>query len=148
MRARPTALTDSRFLYVAILPLGFVLGAVLALWGYAAPVALLTSTFGGLVQLTEEQRRRKANRIRQALLNANIGIRQAARIMEWDPADFERALSGERKLDAWRLEMLPIEYEREYNVLALTDSGLPERFAKFLQMAPALPFIQSQKESA
>lgn len=132
----------------AVVALGLALGYLLALLGYAVPVAISTAVVLGVVQLTEEQRRAVSARIRQALLNCNIGIRQAARIMEMDPTDFERALSGERKLDVWRLEMLPREFQREYNVLALTDSGLPERFAKFLQIAPALPFIQTEKRSA
>lgn len=149
MRARPPAVAFSASFFAVVIVLGLVLGAWLAVLGFGVPVAISTLIVLGVVQLTEEQRRAKANRIRQALLNCNIGIRQAARIMEYSShADFERALSGERKLDVWRLAMLGIEFEREYNVLALADSGLPERFQKFLEMAPALPFIPSDKRSA
>jgi hypothetical protein len=142
---RPTTWTVSRGFYLAVIPLGFILGVWLSLLGYGIPVVVSAMFTLGLVQLSDDQRRVVSARIRQALLNSGIGIRQAARIMEMDPTDFERALSGERKLDVWRLEMLPREFQREYNVLALADSGLPERFAKFLQMAPALPFISEKR---
>jgi hypothetical protein len=149
MSHRPTSWTDFSPAFVAIvITLGLVLGMELGILGYGVPAMFITLAAAGLVQLTDDQRRRKAARIRQALLNSNIGIRQAARIMEMDPTEFERALSGERKLDVWRLEMLPIEFHRECNVLELADSGLPERLAKFLQMAPALPFINSDQRSA
>ena len=149
MRTRPTTWTDfSPGFYVLVIPLGLVLGIQLGILGYGVPAMFVTLAASGLVQLTDDQRRLVANRIRRALLNSNIGIRQAARIMEMDPTDFERALSGDRKLDAWRLEMLPLEYHREYNVLALADSGLPERIAKFIQMAPALSFTPTDKRSA
>lgn len=149
MAHRPTTWADfSPVFFVLVIVLGLMLGVELGILGYGIPAMFVTLAGAGLVQLTDEQRRRTAARIRQALLSANIGIRQAARIMEMDPTDFERALNGDRKLDTWRLEMLPLEYQREYAVLLLADTGLPERINRLLQMVPALSFIQSEKRSA
>lgn len=145
----PTVALFSWAFFAVLIPLGFVLGMWLALLGHAVPVAFAALLILGLVQLTEEQRHRVATRIRTALQNSGLGFCQASRIMEYTShSDFERALSGDRKLDEWRLEMLPVEFHREYAVLLLTDVGLPERISKFLEMVPALSFIQSDKRSA
>jgi hypothetical protein len=143
VRARPTTLTVSPLFAVIVLTLGFVLGTVLALWGYGVPVAGFALTLTGLVQLSEDERRRSADRIREALRLADIGIRQAARIMEMDPADFERALTGERKLDLWRLEMLPASYWQEFWPLLARDKGNPASFRTFAQILPVFGLKES-----
>lgn len=98
----------------------------------------LTLIILGLVLLTDDQRRTAANRIREALRLADLGIRKAALHMELDPSDFERALSGERKLDLWRLEMLPDAFHQHFHLLGLRDRGLPDTAMAALKIAPAL----------
>lgn len=80
----------------------------------------------GLVVLSDEDRRAAANRIREALRLADIGLRKAALYMNLDHADLQRALSGERKLDFWRLQMLPRIFHQHLNILTLRDIGLPD----------------------
>lgn len=92
----------------------------------------------GLVALSDDQRRTAAQRIREALRLADIAITKAARWMALDPSDLERGLSGARKLDVWRLEMLPDEFHRHYHLLGLRDRGLPETAKVALKITPAL----------
>jgi hypothetical protein len=117
MRARPITLT------VALLWTLLVVATTAALMHVPIGVSCLTLSLSvtGLVALSDDQRRAKADRIREALSILRIPITTAARqYMQMDPADLERGLSGDRKLDAWRLEMLGPEFQR---VLDLAGSG-------------------------
>lgn len=92
----------------------------------------------GLVALSDEQRRTATARIREALRLADIAITKAALWMALDRSDLERGLSGERKLDAWRLEMLPDVYHQHHALLELRDRGLPEYAKTAVKISPAL----------
>jgi len=114
-----------------------------ALKGYATPQLALS--FVGVIlaaatqHLTEELRRAKALRIREALRYSDIGISKAAGYLyrdgetaeAWERArrrapDLEKALNGERVLDLWRLERLPLVFHQHYALLELRDRGLPD----------------------
>ncbi len=98
--------------------------------------ALTTATVvvAGLVQLAEQQRHTTEQRIREALRLSDLSITKAALHMNLDPSDFEKGLRGERKLDLWRLEMLPEEFSKHYATLTLIDKGVPTYFRKALKM--------------
>ncbi len=127
--ARPTVLAVA---------LGLAVGAWSAQHGLAGPVAALAFIALGVVQLSEQQRQHSAAMIREALRRADIGIRKAALYMDMDPSDFERALTGVRKLDWWRLEMLPRAFWVELWPLIAEDKGVPAIFRTFLRILPAL----------
>lgn len=124
---------------------GFFLGVHLAMWGYAAPTAVTVAILLGAVELSEALRERGEWRIREALRRADIGICTAADYVGMDPSDFEKALRRKdgRKLDLWRLEMLPQQFWREYWPLIAQDKGVPALFHTFVQVLPII-----QKESA
>lgn len=92
----------------------------------------------GLVALSDEQRRTATARIREALRLADIAITKAALWMALDRSDLERGLSGQQKLDYWRLEMLPEEFHRHFYLLGLRDRGLPEYAKTAVKISPAL----------
>ena len=92
----------------------------------------------GLVMLSDDQRRAAANRIREALRLADIGITKAALYMNMDAAQFERGLSGEQTLNLWRLEMLPDPFHQHFHLLSLRDRGLPDYAKAALKIIPAL----------
>lgn len=142
---RPTALALSGTTWALVLVLGFALGVLVTVNGYAVPAALVTLVCLGVVQLTEQQREQAAGRVRDALHHAKIGIRQAARIMEMDPSDLERGLSGERKLDLWRLEMLPDAFWQEYWPLLARDKGVPETFRTAIKSLPVWMTFDSER---
>jgi hypothetical protein len=144
---RPNELTLSPALVGAVLLVGFSCGCWFSLIGYGIPVAVSTVATLSLVQLTEDQRRRVAWRIRTALQRANIGMVEAAQTMGLDPADWSRCLTGERKLDLWRLEMLPDAFHQEHWPLIAADRGLPESFNTFLQILPIVT-VAARKRSA
>lgn len=136
--------------------LWLVLTALLVLWaqvnGYlvltlsAAAVALVLGAV--LLPLSEEAIRCKANRIREALRLADISPTKAALYIYGDEKrlpDFVNALSCNRALDAWKLELLPDEFHRIYAVLELRDRGLPLLAQAFLKIAVA---VDGQREIA
>lgn len=98
----------------------------------------------GLIALSEDQRRTATERIREALRLANIALSEAAFIMRMAHSDLTRGLSGERKLDHWRLEMLPPVYHQHHALLELRDRGLPEYAKTALKISPA---IELKKEA-
>lgn len=141
MRARPTTWGPITTVTVAVGALVLLLQC--PLWVRDA-LALLAAL--GLVSLAEEQRLATAKRWREALSAHQIPVTKAAtEYMRWDVREFERALAGERKLDAWRLEMLPVEVRQTYALLTLRDLGVPEVFRTFLRVHPVL---ESMKERA
>jgi hypothetical protein len=101
------------------------------------------SSIAGLVKLSDDQRRSKANRIRKALDICGFSLTTAARTAQMDIGDFSRMLSGGRTLDDWRLEMLGDEFMRTLALLELQDRGLPEFARTALKVQPMLT-----KESA
>jgi hypothetical protein len=101
------------------------------------------SSIAGLVKLSDDQRRSKANRIRKALDICWFSLTTAARTAQMDIGDFSRMLSGGRTLDDWRLEMLGDEFMRTLALLELQDRGLPEFARTALKVQPMLT-----KESA
>lgn len=88
-------------------------------------IAALFFPFCGLVALSDSQRRTAAERIREALRLAGLALSEAAYLMGIDPSELTRGLSGERKLDHWKLQLLPDEFHRHHAVLELRDRGLP-----------------------
>lgn len=111
---------------------------------------MLTLCYGfclvlGLVMLSDEQRRTAAGRIREALRLADIAVTKAALWMALDKSDLERGLSGQQKLDYWRLEMLPEDFHRHFYLLGLRDRGLPEYAKTALKISPA---VEALKEKA
>jgi hypothetical protein len=142
MRARPRRLT------VTLLWTLLVVATTAALMHLPIGVSFLTLSLSltGLVAVPEDERRAKAERIREALSILRIPITTAARqYMQMDPADLERGLTGERKLDAWRLEMLGPEFQRVLALLTLRDLGLPALARTAIKIEPML---QHMKESA
>lgn len=139
MRGRPQSVTV----------LACVLSAALALlaWvhGYGEVVAYVCLIVLGVVRLEEDRRRRSAECIRTALRRADISVSKAALIMEMDHADLQRGLSGERKLDWWRLEMLPDVFWQELWPLLAETKGVPALFRTF---AKVMPFVDAQERSA
>lgn len=135
MKARPIVLT------VSVVVLGVVLMRA-PVW-YADAVALLSAL--GLVSLSDDRRRAKANRIREALTLCGFTLTSAAQTANMDIADFSRMLSGERKLDDWRLEMLGDEFQRVLAMLTLRDLDLPALAKTALKIHPVM---QSLKEIA
>lgn len=135
MRARPTTWAFCGI----ICALGLALGYLLAVRGYAVPVTVATLIVAGAVQLSEARREAFRLLVRDSLDDAKIGFRQAARIMEQDPKDLQRALNEPGyRLDAWRLEMLPDEFHRAFAVRRLGQLGLPALFNRFLRILPAI----------
>lgn len=103
----------------------------------------------GLVELSEEQKRQKGGRIREALRAIDLSITKAAWTMgRMDPSDLEKALNGLRKMDVWRLEMLPIEFHQELWLLEARDRGLPERALTFLRILPAIAGMPADRRTA
>jgi uncharacterized membrane protein len=135
MRARPTALTVS--LFVVVVGVGLWLGTRFAASGYGLHAICAASWCIGLVQISDERRREVAQALRDALKETNIGVRDAAAHMQLDPADFSRALTGERKLDIWRIEMLPVETRRCFYFFRAQRLGLPTFVQRALKIAPA-----------
>lgn len=135
MKARPIVLT------LSVIVVGVTLLRA-PVW-YADAVALLSAL--GLVSLSDDRRRAKANRIREALTLSGFTLSQAAQTCNMDIADFSRMLSGERKLDGWRLEMLGDEFQRVLAMLTLRDLDLPELAKAALKIHPV---VQSLKEIA
>lgn len=136
MRARPTTLA---------VVCGALIGVCASVNGYGHIVAYTALIGLGAIQLTEDIMRREASMIREALRRADIGIRKAALHMEMDPSDLERALNGTRKLDWWRLAMLPDAFWQELWPLLAEARGVPSSFRTFLKVAPV---VTAQKESA
>lgn len=124
--------------------LGFCLGLLAVQHGYGQAVGMVSLLSLGLVSLTDEQRRTKAARVREAIAICGFNLRTAAHTMGLDPAELNRALSADRKLDTWRLEMLGDEFMRVLALLELRDRGLPSLAKTAVKIAPAL----SVKESA
>lgn len=125
-------LTLFTILLLAIAALGAINGVT---WLTALSVFCVL----GLVQLDEEQRQQTRERIREGLRRAGIPITKAAEhYMLMDPSAFDSALNGERKLDYWRLEMLPESFWQEYWVLLARDKGLPDQVRTFVHAMPAL----------
>jgi hypothetical protein len=125
--------------------LGLAVGLFASMHGCGRVIGTVALFGLGAVHLSEAQRRDAANRIREALRRADIGIRKAALHMELDPSDLERALKGERTLDLWRLEMLPDQFWREYWPLVARDKGAPEIFSTWLQVLPHLFALKEEK---
>jgi hypothetical protein len=143
---RKHAVPNSPTLLVIVVLLGLAGGTLAHRYGHGRIVGLLSLAVLGVVQLTQEQRERGAQRIREALRRADLGIRKAALHMEVDPSDFERALKGEQKLDLWRLEMLPDAFWREYWPLLARDKGAPQIFSTWLTVLPHLFVIEEEKQ--
>lgn len=139
MRARPTTLAP-------VTQVVIVLGMAFALFQLPREVVhLLTALVAlGVICLTDEQQRGRELIHRETLRIADIGIRQAARIMELDPSDLERSLRGERKLDDWRLAMLAAhthyETDRIHAYLTLAKHGLPDLIQRGLKITSAFEF--------
>lgn len=89
----------------------------------------------GVVQLTDAHLRATAQRIREALTLCGLQQKEAAYLIGLDPSDFQKALDGQRKLDLWRLEMLPEDFQRHYSLLVLRDRGLPDYARTALKVA-------------
>lgn len=133
MSTRPTTLA------VLVCVLAFALGAALARFWHGEYAIVLFTLSLGAVQLRDDQYRARAHRIREALGIVGIPLTTAAReYMQMDPGDFVRALSGERKLDDWRLEMLGDEFMRVLALLELRDRGLPDLAQTALKITPSL----------
>lgn len=127
MRARPT-------LWALSVLFGLLVGTLAAQTGHGRACALVAIVGLTAVELSAAQRRLAELRVRTALRLADIGIREAAEIMGIDARDFERGLKGERKLDLWRLEMLPDRYHQEYWVVLAEEKGLPALSRTVLKM--------------
>lgn len=135
MAHRPTSWAFCGIVWV----LGLTLGYLLAIRGFAIPTAVTVIIVAGVVHLADQRREQLRLLVRDSLDDAKIGFRQAARIMEMDPTDLQRALNEPgRKLDAWRLEMLPDEFHRAFAVRRLGQLGLPAMFTRFLRILPAI----------
>jgi hypothetical protein len=123
------------------------LGILVAVWSFQngyGPVALGLATVGlGLVQVADERRRAKAARIREALAKCEppLSLSDAAALARMDLAEFSRMLTGERKLDGWRLEMLGDEFNSWLSLLELRDRGLPKAAQRAVDVAPVLTAI-------
>lgn len=102
----------------------------------------------GLVHLSEDQKRASGADIRLALRRADIPITKAARIMGMDASDLEKALNciPGRRLDWWRLEMLPDEFWQELWPLLAARKGLPQQAKTFVKALPVLLGIHGDKE--
>lgn len=138
-------MSGSPKLLALAIALGLSVGAFAWLNGYGAVAACAALAMLGLVQLAEGQQRKASDRIREALRRADISLGNAAAYMQMDQGDLTRALAAERKLDLWRLEMLPDTFWREYWPLLARDKGLPESFQT---AARVLPMVLSMKETA
>jgi hypothetical protein len=139
------AVLASPTMLVFMVGLGLALGIQAHRYGHGRHVGLAALAILGAVQLTEAHRTQTAERIREALRRADIGIRKAALHMQMDPSDLERALKGIKPLDVWRLEMLPDTFWREWWPLVARDKGSPEIFSTWLQVLPHLFAIQEDK---
>lgn len=89
----------------------------------------------GLVALTDEQRRSATQRIREAWRLSDVSVTKAALWMALDRGDLARGLSGQQKLDFWRLQMLPKRVHQWLAVLELRDYGTPELTESIMQAA-------------
>lgn len=100
----------------------------------------------GLVSLSADQRRAKAQRIREAIRDAGLSMKEAAALMQFhSAADLNHMLDDdERKLDAWRLEMLPDDFHAHLALLELRDRGLPQKIRLALKVIPALPAMKER----
>lgn len=132
-----------RLLTLLVVLLGVAVGALLTRYGFFGETVLSALFSLGLVQLTDDQRQRAAGRIREALRRADITLGAAAADMRMDQAELTRALAGERKLDLYRLEMLPDVFWREYWPLLARDKGLPDIFHTWMK---ALPMVLGGQE--
>jgi hypothetical protein len=143
MTTSPKDLRDVRVLTWLALVAGLTVGLLYVPPRLVQMVAL--ASMAGLVKLSDDQRRSKANRIRKALDICGYSLTTAARTADMDIADFSRMLSGGRTLDEWRLEMLGDEFMRTLALLELQDRGLPE----FARVAVKVqPMMTATKERA
>jgi hypothetical protein len=131
MRARPSVLA-----ILVVVALGFSLGYWATVYGYWVPLALSALSSLGLVQLSDDRRRAREHRIREALAVCGLSISQAADLAGMQVSDFSNALSGNRGLDDRRLEMIGDEFRRVLSLLELRDRGLPELARTALRVAP------------
>jgi hypothetical protein len=100
----------------------------------------------GMVVLTDEQRAHAVKRIREALRMADISVSKAALWMNLELRDLERGFSCERKLDVFRLEMLPDAFHQYYALVSLRDRGLPPLSLTSLMVGPRVSFMQQDTD--
>jgi hypothetical protein len=121
-----------------VVVLGFSLGYWATVLHYGTPLALSSLLSLGLVQLSDDRRRAREHRIREALAICGLSISQAADLAGMHISDFSNALSGNRGMDDRRLEMIGDEFRRVLSLLELRDRGLPELARTALRIAPAI----------
>lgn len=130
MAARPRLLT------VLLVVLAFEVGIVLGFYGFQGAVVGFAALSLGAVQLADQRQRQVNGAFRDALRITDIGLCDAAKWMGMDPADLTRALAADRKLDLWRIEMLPSETLSLFYALRAQALGLPSFIRRALDMAP------------
>ncbi len=143
MGARPRLLTVCVLALLVVL--GFTLGVWMALAGYVLHTIVAASWCIGLVQLADQRQRDVNDAFRDAIRITDIGLCDAAKWMGLDPADLTRALALDRKLDLWRIEMLPDETVSLFYVLRAQKLGLPTFIRRALDVAA---IFTTQKRSA
>jgi hypothetical protein len=133
MRARPSVLA-----ILVVVALGFSLGYWVTVLNYGTPLAACALLSLGAVQLSDDRRRSREHRIREALAICGLSVGQAADLAGMQVSDFSNALSGNRGMDDRRLEMIGDEFRRVLSLLELRDRGLPELARTALKVVPAV----------
>lgn len=134
MRARPRDLAR----LVIVIAAGLAIGYWSAILNYGVPVVVSTLLSLGSVQLSDDRRRAREKRIREALKLCQLSIGEAADLAKMNIGDFSNALAGNRGLDDRRLEMIGDDFRSALALIELHDRGLPTLVRTALKVMPAL----------